>query len=541
MNKVKFFTIFIKRIRTNRIRSAMRGYRFLKQENKLNIVRDIKDTLAKENFSNSGVELAGGLFNVSGADNNLSVRQILISRIETDSFNVAVLCTFGNNSKLVFALPKLWQDAIEMHNVSVCRVRCSVLWFSLVLFYWLRGLHIFFKFLLSKVIWPTKNDLLCQKKFSYFIGLGNSNIQNNNNDYSGGIINWYINFFHKYNNIDFIYHNVRESDSVSIKGIQVKYIDLESCFDFSKVNMLIFLVWGMCVVFISGFLFVIGRWQNALLLNEYIKAKVVKLSNSTNLAHEYLFNQSNENLYRPLWTYEAEERGSGITYYFYSINMEDFKREGEPTTRYLWNTMSWPKYLVWDQYQKSFVNNAVGKYVDIEIVGEIEFSLNRNKFYPVPDESLIVFDVSPVRNSYYQLYVFPIEYYVPRVINKFLLDIDSVFSKHNVTIFHKKKRKIGKVAHPSYRKLTSNLYRNGNFLLIEDYYSAIDIIKSCKYVISFPFTSTGVIAMKEGIHSIYYDPTELIQHDDKAAHGVPIISGKKELYVWADKVINNHM
>lgn len=54
-----------------------------------------------------------------------------------------------------------------------------------------------------------------------------------------------------------------------------------------------------------------------------------------------------------------------------------------------------------------------------------------------------------------------------------------------------------------------------------------------------PFTSTALIAKELGKVSIYYDPTGLIQKDDRAAHGIPIISGKKELKNWLETIISN--
>ena len=39
--------------------------------------------------------------------------------------------------------------------------------------------------------------------------------------------------------------------------------------------------------------------------------------------------------------------------------------------------------------------------------------------------------------------------------------------------------------------------------------------------------------MEAGKTSIYYDPTGKLQKDDRAAHGIILISEKKELEQWA--------
>jgi polysaccharide biosynthesis PFTS motif protein len=47
-----------------------------------------------------------------------------------------------------------------------------------------------------------------------------------------------------------------------------------------------------------------------------------------------------------------------------------------------------------------------------------------------------------------------------------------------------------------------------------------------------PFTATALIAKAEGKKSIFYDSIGLIQKDDRAAHGIPVISGISELTNW---------
>ena len=47
-----------------------------------------------------------------------------------------------------------------------------------------------------------------------------------------------------------------------------------------------------------------------------------------------------------------------------------------------------------------------------------------------------------------------------------------------------------------------------------------------------PFTSTAQIARELGKPACFYDPTGMIQRDDQAAHGIPIIIGRVELQAW---------
>ena len=52
-----------------------------------------------------------------------------------------------------------------------------------------------------------------------------------------------------------------------------------------------------------------------------------------------------------------------------------------------------------------------------------------------------------------------------------------------------------------------------------------------------PFTSTALIAKEMGKPTAYYDPLGLLQKDDRAAHGIDILSGMDELEGWLSVVL----
>ena len=87
------------------------------------------------------------------------------------------------------------------------------------------------------------------------------------------------------------------------------------------------------------------RWH-ALMLGEAATAALVRMQPAANLAQEYLFTQS-RTCDRPLYTYEAEQRGAQITFYFYSTNSEPLSRSsGHSTPLIIWQAMNWPRYLI---------------------------------------------------------------------------------------------------------------------------------------------------------------------------------------------------
>ena len=72
--------------------------------------------------------------------------------------------------------------------------------------------------------------------------------------------------------------------------------------------------------------------------------------------------------------------------------------------------------------------------------------------------------------------------------------------------------------------------------MIDNDLDAIQIIIKTKACISMPFTSTALIAKAEGKHSVYYDPSGIMQKDDIAAHDIPVLSNSDELKEWVKNI-----
>jgi polysaccharide biosynthesis PFTS motif protein len=196
--------------------------------------------------------------------------------------------------------------------------------------------------------------------------------------------------------------------------------------------------------------------------------------------------------------------------------------------------------LVWDEYQADFIKRAIGSSYNIYIVGPIYFS-DSSKQFILPDsiEVISVFDVQPVRDSIYQFLGLPVEYYIPETSKQFLSDIHGVLKGKGVKMILKRKRNIGKLVHSGYSNFLSKLAKSEYLLEADPDLSARRIIEKSTLVISMPFTSTAIIAKELGKPSIYYDPHGMIQKDDRAAHGIQVVSGYKELENWISQVLRN--
>ena len=209
--------------------------------------------------------------------------------------------------------------------------------------------------------------------------------------------------------------------------------------------------------------------------------------------------------------------------------------EENPSIPYGWKAMTWPNYLVWDEWQADFVRKSVGSDVKIYKVGSIWFSSSKAKL-PYLGNAIAIFDIEPRRDSSYKILGVEFEYYIPIIANRFLGDISDVLIEVNLTMALKRKRSIGKLQHRSYQHFLNILRGKKEFIEIDYDIAATDLINKCKGVISMPYTSTALIARELGKPSVYYDPTGCIAKDDIAAHGIRVLSGIEELRKWTAEI-----
>ena len=87
-----------------------------------------------------------------------------------------------------------------------------------------------------------------------------------------------------------------------------------------------------------------------------------------------------------------------------------------------------------------------------------------------------------------------------------------------------------------YVQRINQLVKKSNYIRVNPEIDALQLIKKTKSCISMPFTSTALIAKAEDKHSVYYDPSGIIQKDDIAAHGIPVLSNTDELQEWVKNI-----
>lgn len=541
----ELFRIMLAKSNRRKLRVIMRTYRDLKKQGKLNLLDDLKGILADEQFNQIKQDASSVMFGSSILNSSLIVRQYLyIQLLLTHKFNKAILLSIGSKKSIKYPMPKEWRKILEKEGYTVDHLGCYLRWIITLFIYFSFGIYRSIGILFSTAFIKKTTATELHLPFAYFHNLSANNIplKSNFKD-SKNIITWYKNWTDKDKNIQHFHHNVKEVDGFNTDGFNVNYSSLARINLGSLRAFVLFFSWLMRAMVVSLKDLILFRWWTFILFEQYVQAAALRFADRRMIASDYMLPHTGV-FYRPIWAYEAEKRKSRVILYFYSTNNEQFKnKEGYPKVGNGWKLSSWPLILVWDKYQVQFVKNTFNYYRDIKNVGHIWFSSSSSKnFINFNTENKIcagVFDVQPHRSSRHQCSAAPTSYYDSKVAIQFLEDIHNVLSNNSILVLHKRKREIGKMIHPKYRK-TLKILSNNNQVQIDSELSAIDLISNVDFIISMPFTSTALLGLYQNKPSIFYDPYGDVQKDDHAAHGIPIIVGIDELKSWVRRTILNH-
>ena len=510
-----------------KLRMISKGYKQLKNKDNLQLLDRLKSDLTggfdKEFSDTIFTKIVGGVKIPS-----VALKQYYIFKIiSATRFNKAVLYAHGTRNGISFPLPLSSQRSIVNNNIAVNRIMSTVLWILSIIKRYLIGVAVYFRSISKNIIYS--KVVVTKKKYIRFYGLSNHNLPIENK-VTFDTVSWFLRYM-KGHDIEAVVHDVLVPNNYVNNGIDIYYSKDEIPAINNVYHFIKFIINGLLLLIYSFVKLLCGQWQYAFLLGELIKALELKYVGKNVLPFECMFNNS-EWIYRPLWSYVAESRGCNIQFYFYSTNIEQFKfKSGYQLQPNNWDLCTWSNYLVWDKCQENFIRREVKYFSNIKIVGHIWGTDCDKVLQNLPVDSIAVFDIQPTKPSVYMELGLSYEYYTPEVIWQFIDDIYDVFNQKNNLALKQKRRVEGRV-HEKYSKLINELEGEG-LDMINPCVSAIRVIDACKTVISLPFTSTALIGMEAGKTSIYYDPTGKLQKDDRAAHGIILISEKKELEQWA--------
>lgn len=501
----------------------MRGYRRLRASDRLPSLLEMKDRVARTPCAQE-----------TGGAPAAVLQQYLLVHLVHERLQRALLVSAGTGAALVTPLPRAWRQALIAAGVPLDVWRCRLAWTWFVITHFARGLA---RVALVKwgVIRGGAGADAHLHESAAFVGVGPQQCPAPGPDgRSFDVFTWYAQWPGRLPSVRRLVFAGSAPDT-SANGMPVAGV-ADIVPRPGRWASLRVLGWAAWAVPLAVFDLFRGRWARAVLLSQAVQAHTVALSDVPPAA-EYLFHNSGW-LYRPWWTYAAEARGSRILFYFYSTNIETFANaDGTTRQAHMWSAATWPLYLVWDNGQAEFIRREVGADANVEVVGPIWFYGSALPMPPVAASAVAVFDVQAYRDYIYQVVVAERLYYTPEVGLAFLEDIRVVLAELGRPMVFKHKRHLtGHAAHGRYRRYLSQLQGDSGVVAIDPSIAASRVVECCAAVISMPFTSTALIARALGKPSIYYVPDvapfDPVQPDDRAAHGIPVVSGRAALRAW---------
>jgi len=512
------------------MRAMMRGYARLKAQGRLGTVAAIREELTVTRVGDPA-RLAAPALGLGGEVVERALRQALIIRHLPTALPEALYRSAGTGVPVAFSLPYEWRQVLWRHGFEVAGGRCALLWAGFAAMRWANGLRVLLKQVAACL--SRHNELPPPPaQYAYFDGLTRDNLPGDGPDPGrDGVFGWYSRWTDRTRGLDAFVHSVK-APSRQYAGWTVQHAQspLPLLGRGPTGRLLARGLWESAVALAE---LTAGRWQRAVGLAETVRALHMALAPPQALARDYLFHNSNW-VWRPLWTHVAKERGSRILFYFYSTNIEKLQLPGVTSSiPYGWKAGSWPVMLAWDETQRNFLKRCVDADTALPIVGPVDFLSARGSSFELAVENAIaVFDVQPQRDALYRRLGIDFEYYVPAVANGFIRELTEAADGAGCTLVLKRKRDIGHHLHPAYSRHMRLSVKPPVWIEVPPETNALDLIRSCKAVISMPYTSTAVVARHQGKPSVYYDSSRRIARGDPAAHGIPILQSPEELKEW---------
>ena len=283
------------------------------------------------------------------------------------------------------------------------------------------------------------------------------------------------------------------------------------------------------------------NWLNSFLFFEAVKSKLFQYSEKDQIPYIIIV-PYNGSINRSLWTLDFKKNIKRSYMFFYSTNGDGYKTKfhNPNNVSNWWGELDYEHFLVWDKYQA----NTLKKYLKVKkpkviTIGPMLSSCSEtNDMINLTKKFIVIFDIVPERFSYN----FFISYSIikPKHIINFQNDILKIASELNVVVLHKiKRRRSDTIVSKSYIKNILNLKKFNNYKQINENQSIETLVKKSKGVISFPYTSTSLIAKYMKTPTVYYDSSKsLIDIEEKIqSHGIKIINNVEELRVWMKNAI----
>jgi len=514
----------IKRRFIRKVHNRLKGARIFRDEGRPFLVESVVSDLTGVHLDIDRHKISKVMAGKFSKHVEILIRQNLLKN--HSNICSELLASVGSGKPASMPIPRSWVESLESKGLRINHWGCQ---YALYKYSIIRLIAGFAKIILLASRYQIRKAP--QAPYVVFMNLTNNNLPASSNRTSYDVISWYKKSdlaIHKdaeiWAQVNGNIGNIASPNIVAIKNI------------FPRLNYLSgylkFLMFSIGSSLIACFGLLCGRWWNGILFDESVRLHYLRSLRKADVAEEYYFPNSNW-FHKPLWAYEAEQKGSKVRLYFYSTNIEPINFAGYVRKQtYGLETMQWRNIIVWDERQKDFLMQFCPE-AEYFVVGPIDFSDCDIKITtPANKIKVAVFDVTPTRPSLYTKLGCAIPpYYSIDLYVKFIEDISKLQGIANIVIMLKNKRNVGRAfINMGFTKELTKLIKERQIISVDPGISARKLIEKCDIVISMPFTSTSLIGKELGKPSIYYDALGLIDKDE--SRDIPVVKTKDDLHKW---------
>lgn len=461
----------------------------------------------------------------------LSVQQFCV-RNYLGSFRLnrsLISAIYGSCTPITKELPPDWLAFLRLNNIPIHYWRCTLL-FKLSLYRQIiKGVIFIFREVVGR------NSAEINVPYVKFFGLNKYCLLPRDDRHSYGLMSWYsrIRDFktHLYFQ-DCAYLDEAGNSRVRYsKKITPNFLSLSARISFFAK--------GVLAVFIAMFSVFGKNWAYSLMFYELMLKERFRHSSRELMAEDYVFTIS-DMVYRPLWTYVAEQRGCRIVLLNYSSSFSQFlTSHGYIPDEYEYEISTWPYFYNWSgpysEHLKSICRSTT-KIITTDPIwwaDQDECGLLKSMNKPI----IALFDVQPMRPFFWPDYGSYYLYRTYKIGRQFLLDIEEEIRNRDFVLAYKRKREFSQKNDKRYINFSQNFCSSENVIEVPSNVSPFRLVNFCIASISAPFTSTAFISKSQSIPAAFYDPSGYIKTGDRGSQALPLIQNRAELGIWLDSLL----
>lgn len=485
-------------------------------------ISNVKAFTKKINYDNFFFKF---IYDNKNLDLELITRQIILHKL----LNVKIV------SKLVFfnyyffnffflCVPNNYQRFFK-RQLNLNSFLSSILFIFFLFYQLLRGLIIFLRILFSKHKKMFENSL-----FLYGFPDASTNLEKNNN-----FINWLIK--NNSSNEKTVYYSSNskiENKNLSDHNI-ISKSHSEIFVNIKLSKKIYFLLWFIFLFFYSILSCFFLRWWHLFLLPETVKFRYISFINSNHIPNKFLFTLS-DLVYKPMWSYSLEknQKTTILVNYGPSISGVNYKDKLIHYPGFI--TQSWnTRYEYSIEYIK-YLKNILIKDFKFTLFKEIDWLGSDISFKTISKKKIItVFDSTPFNKLEKLLRLYFNELGDENFSIKFLKDIIEVCEELDYYLIIKPKKLSDNEISNNYMKFLEQLSKSKNISVINEA-APKQFFDISNAVISFPFTSTAVLAKNHNKKICFYKPSIIAKQDSIQNLGITTIYNKLQLKSWLNNI-----